>query len=112
MYDNSVKYSNSCIPASHLTKTNITWNNKIEKNITEIGEKSKGYKIMHIQEARKIGKLYSRLMDAGIALGPLAGLLSGIGAILNPGPVTFPIMAACVGFFSGIIVAITKRGKF
>ena len=91
----------------------VSWNHNIEQNVKEIGEKSKGYKIMHIQEARKISQLYRRLMYAGIALGPLSGLLSGIGSILNPlAPVKFPIAAACVAFISGIVVAITKYGKF
>lgn len=91
----------------------VSWNHNIEKNVKEIGEKSKGYKIMHIQEARKISQLYRRLMYAGIALGPLSGLLSGIGAILNPlAPPEFPIAATCVAFISGIVVAITKYGKF
>jgi hypothetical protein len=92
----------------------VSWNSKIEQNVKEIGEKSKGYKIMHIQEARKISKLYRHLMYAGITLGPLAGMLSGVGAIMNPseGPVVFPITATCVGFLSGIIVAVTKYGKF
>ena len=99
---------------SHTKYPTISWNESIEQNVKEIGEKSKGYKIMHIQEARKISQLYRRLMYAGILLGPLAGILSGIGAILNPseGPVEFPIAATCVGFVSGIVVAITKYGKF
>ena len=92
----------------------IPWDGKIENNIKEIGEKSKGYKIMHIQEARDISKKYNWLMYTGIFLGPLAALLSGIGAIINPSdaPVEFPIAAACAGFMSGIVVAITKFGKF
>jgi hypothetical protein len=36
----------------------VSWNHNIEQNVKEIGEKSKGYKIMHIQEARKISQLY------------------------------------------------------
>lgn len=97
-----------------LTYQMVSWNSRIEQNVKEIGEKSKGYKIMHIQQARKISKLYRHLMYAGITLGPLAGMLSGIGAIMNPseGPVSFPVAATCVGFLSGIIVAVTKYGKF
>jgi hypothetical protein len=52
-------------------------------------------------------------MYAGIILGPLAGLLSGIGVTINPDPhVTFPIMSAVAAFISGIVVAITKFGRF
>jgi hypothetical protein len=111
----TIKHPSYSIPIeSHTQYPTISWNESIEQNVKEIGEKSKGYKIMHIQEARKISQLYRRLMYAGILLGPLAGILSGIGAILNPseGPVEFPIAATCVGFVSGIVVAITKYGKF
>jgi hypothetical protein len=91
----------------------VYWNTCIERNVKEIGEKSKGYKIMHIKESRTMSYLYSNLMFAGIILGPMSGLLTGIGSTLNPNaPITFPIISACVAFISGIIVAITKYGKF
>lgn len=96
------------------TNNNISWNSRIETSVKEIGEKSKGYKIMHIQSARKISMKYNLLMYSGIILGPLAGFLSGIGAILHPpeGPIEFPIAATCAGFLAGIVVAISKFGKF
>jgi hypothetical protein len=98
------------------TKANdiLSWNEKIENNVKEIGEKSKGYKIMHIKQSRKIARTYKYLTYTGILLGPLAGLLSGIGAILSPSddPVGFPIAATCVGFISGIVVVIIKTGKY
>jgi hypothetical protein len=50
-------------------------------------------------------------MYTGIFLGPLAGILSSIGAILST-DVVFPIAATGVAFLSGIVVAITKYGKF
>lgn len=93
--------------------SNISWSPAIEKNILEIGEKSKGYKIMHIKTSRQIGYKYDWLMYSGIFLGPLAGLFSGIGAMLHPeSETTFPILSACVAFISGIVVAVTKYGKF
>jgi len=92
---------------------NVNWTNGMEKCVKEIGEKSKGYKIMHIQQAYLVSNKYKWLMYLGICLGPLAGLLSGIGATLNPDTeVTFPIASACTGFIAGIVVAITKFGKF
>lgn len=92
---------------------NISWSSIIEKNILEIGEKAKGYKIMHIKTSRQISYKYDLLMYSGIFLGPLSGLLSGIGTMLNPEQeTTFPIIAACVAFISGILVAATKYGKF
>ena len=53
-------------------------------------------------------------MYSGILLGPLAGMLTGVGAILYPqeGPVLFPIAVTCISFISGIVVAISKFGKF
>lgn len=103
-------------PQSDITKESIvSWNKNIEENVKQIGEKAKGYKIMHIQEAHVISKRYRYLMYAGILLGPLAGLLSGIAAIIdssNNSRVELPIAATCAGFISGIVVAITKFGKF
>ena len=93
---------------------NVHWNEDIEKNVYEIGEKSKGYKIMHIKEAINVSFRYDLLMYSGILLGPIAGLLSAIGSILSPddSPTTFPIVSACLAFISGIVVAATKYGKF
>ena len=69
---------------------------------------------MHIQEAHRISKQHKWLMYSGIFLGPLTGLLSGIGAITNTStsPIKWAIAAACTGFISGIVVAVTKFGKF
>jgi hypothetical protein len=99
---------------STTMSTNCHWNDSIEKNILTVGEKAKGYKIMHIQESRTLSHQYNWLMYSGIALGPLSGLLSGIGAIMSPPeePVYFPIFSTCVAFMAGIVVAVTKFGKF
>lgn len=96
----------------HINVENVSWTGIMEKNVKEIGEKAKGYKIMHIQQAHKVSNKYKMLMYLGICLGPLSALLSGIGATLNPdAPVKFPIASACAGFIAGIVVAITKFGK-
>lgn len=95
------------------TQHNFRWNDKIEESVKMIGEESKGYKIMHIITARKTNTYYNILMFVGITLGPLSALLSGIGDTLNNNnPTFFSISSMCVGFFSGIIVAITKFGKY
>lgn len=97
----------------HINVENVNWTSIMEKNVKEIGEKANGYKIMHIQQARKVSKKYKCLMYLGICLGPLSALLSGIGATLNQdAPVKFPIASACAGFIAGLVVAITKFGKF
>ena len=94
-------------------KRYVSWDNSIENNIISIGQKSKGYKIMHIQESRRLSICYDILMYLGILSGPLSGLLSGIGSSLNPdAPTTFPIISACIAFISGIFVAVIKFGKF
>jgi hypothetical protein len=121
-----------------LNQGTVNWNKQIETNIRIIGEKAKGYKIMHIHESRRIGKIYSWLMYAGIILGPLSGILSSISTssvpnsdtsdtntdtakmdtntniqLLSPYPsYILPIISSCIAFLSGIIVAVTKYGKF
>ena len=94
---------------SQIRDKEYLWNEKIEKAALNIGETSKGYKLMHIHAAQIATKLYTRLMFSGIVIGPLAGVLSGIGAALNPekDPI-IPIIVIILGFLSGIVVAITK----
>ena len=99
----------------HLKKEHQTeWNDNIEKTIKDLGDSAKGYKIMHIEAARKLGHLHSILMYTGIILGPLAGLVSSIGAIRQPpnSDIVFPIITTIVAFISGIIVSIIKFGSF
>ena len=117
--DDTVNLYNKFLELTHkfnkLDETkNISWNNIIEKNVLEIGEKSKGYKIMHTQQSEIINNRYEILMYSGIILGPLSGLLSSIGVIINQPNVSIllPIISTCVGFVSGIVVAITKYGKY
>lgn len=105
---------NQNVKWSSVLEKNVTWNPIIEKNVLEIGEKAKGYKIMHTQESEIVGTTYDILMFSGIILGPLSALISSIGVILSPPDtnIILPIISACVGFVSGIIVAITKYGKY
>ena len=91
----------------------VPWDAAMETNIQTIGKKANGYKSMHIRAAQTMNRMHSTVMYTGIILGPMAGLLSGIGATLNPeAPVTFPIISACVAFISGIVVAVSKFGKY
>ena len=90
------------------------WNSKIEKNIEIIGQKSNTLKIMHLKQALKLSKTYNILMYLGIILGPLAGLVSAIGSTTTECEdieIFYPITSMCVGFISGIVVAITKFSK-
>lgn len=100
-------------PTLPIEKNTNDWNPMVELAIKQIGEKSTGYKIMHVRTSRKTERFYDLVMYLGICLGPLAGLLSGIGSTLNPdAPITFPIISSCVSFLSGIIVAVIKFGKY
>ena len=60
------------------------WNHKIEGAAKNIGESAKGYKLLHIREAQQANKMYTRLMAAGIVLGPMSSLLAGIKAAIDP----------------------------
>lgn len=92
---------------------NIKWNEKLEEAVKNIGECSKGYKLMHIYEAHRTSKIHNFLMLLGIFIGPLSGVISGIGVSLstcsNPG---WSVSTTILGFISGIIVAIIKFGKY
>lgn len=101
------------------TSKNIQWNEKLEMAAKDIGEASKSYKIMHIQEAQKANKIYNRLMIMAIIMGPLSGVTSGIGAVINSNSdsdseinTTIPIIATILGFLAGIIVSMIKFGKY
>jgi len=91
----------------------VSWNDNIEEAAKTIGETARAYKLMHITEAQKSNKDYTRLMYLGIILGPTSGIISGIGAALNPemNP-TFPIIEIMLGFLSGIVVASIKFGRY
>jgi hypothetical protein len=89
------------------------WNDKIELSAKDIGENSKGYKIMHLNEAQKSKKIYNTLMILGIFLAPMAGVFSGINSILNPdeNPV-LPILSTLFGLTAGCVISIIKFGKY
>lgn len=92
---------------------NIKWNNRLEGVLKDIGNDSMAYKIMHLTEAQQSMETYDRLTILGIVAGPLAGIVSAIGASLNMSD--FPaivISEIILGFLSGVIVAILKYGKY
>ena len=70
------------------------WNSKLEIAAKEIGEVSSGYKLMHISVAQRASRTYMIVMFLGIIMGPVTGVLSGIGAALDnsPTPPLIPIM--------------------
>jgi hypothetical protein len=89
------------------------WNEKIEISAKDIGDNSKGYKIMHLNEAQKNKKKYNIFMILGIFLGPMAGVFSAVNSVLNPdeNPV-LPILSSLFGFAAGCIITIVRFGKY
>lgn len=90
---------------------NPEWNDTLEKSAKNIGEMSGGYRTMHIKVAQKATRLFNSLMIAGIVLGPISGVLSGI-AITVEDVDFLPIISSIFGFASGIIITIIKFGKY
>lgn len=91
----------------------LHWNEKIENNAKKIAEICKSYKALHIQESQNSMRIYNVMTITGIILGPLSGLVSGIGALINPetDPL-LPIISAVCGFISGVVVTFIKVGKY
>lgn len=103
------------MPVSEDDKNKAQWNEKLEYAVKEIGETSKGYKLMHIIEAQNTIRTYNVLMLFGIILGPLSGLISGIDTAINATNDTDPtlsIISIVCAMMAGIITAIVKFGKY
>ena len=89
------------------------WNENIEKVAINIKNDAKGYKLMHLYQARKYNTCYNFLSITGIILGPLSGILSGIEVALYPNQnPTLPILVTIFGAISGIVAAAAKFGKY
>jgi hypothetical protein len=93
----------------HKMHHNTLWNDSLEYAVKEIGESSKGYKLMHIAQAQVSNTTYNRLMILGICLGPLSGIVSGLRSDIHPG---LSILSTGLGFLGGIVVAIIRFGKY
>jgi len=85
----------------------------LKNEIVLIGEKSKLYKKMHLDNSYKLSHIYDMFSYMGIAIGPISGLISGINSFIHPEDhILLPIIASIFAFVSGILVAITKFGKY
>lgn len=93
-------------------KKTTRWNDRLEHVALDIGESSKAFKIMHIEVAQRSARYYSIYMIIGIVIGPLAGVISGIGVAVEDDTAIFSIIATILSFLSGIVVAIIKFNKF
>jgi hypothetical protein len=91
----------------------IYWTKNLEHSVKVVGEKSVGYKIMHVKSAQRSEKIYNFLMYIGIFMGPLAGLISGIDFTLYPERFSIlQTISSCIVLMSGIVVTIIKFGNF
>ncbi len=97
--------------SSDTVKINI-WNDELETAVKDIGDESKGYKIMHIHMAQTATQIYTRLTIAGIVMGPMASLFSSIDSFTHPDRSVASILSILLGFLSGITVAVIKFGKY
>jgi hypothetical protein len=87
------------------------WNDRLETIVKNIGETSKSYKLMHINVSLQAERQYTNLMYASVILGPLSGVVAGIGITVNGG-VVFPVCVSIIGFLSGVVGIILKFGKY
>lgn len=109
----STELLDSTIKSQPITTRPSRWNNKLEHTAKDIGEISNSYKLMHLEVAQTAYSMYDFYMKLGIVLGPIAGMLSGVGAVTHPEDnVVFPVIVTIVSFLSGIVVAIIKFSKY
>ena len=102
-------------PATSSDERSVHWNSCLEEAAKDIGESSKSYKLMHIEEAQQATTIYNGLMIAGIVTGPLAGIVTSVGtaiAIEGNTMVACNIVSIILGFISGIIVSVIKFGRY
>jgi hypothetical protein len=91
----------------------MEWTYKLENIAKQIENDSKKYKLMHIFQSRKYHIIYNALSITGIILGPVAGLLSAIEAVLYPEENhILPILVCVLSTISGIIAAAVKFGNY
>lgn len=91
----------------------MQWNTAVEKNIKEIGENSRSYKILHLNESQRTNRIYNRIMILGILVGPLSGVLTSIEtALYPPENIIIVISTIFLSFLSGIVMAIIKFGAY
>jgi hypothetical protein len=110
---NHTSISVSKPPLSPQQNNKTSWNHRIESSIKEIGQKSTGYKIMHVKEAKKLSQFFMTLMYIGICIGPVSGMISSLGSIMTDSPPTaFELSSSVMSFASGIIMAVIKFGKY
>lgn len=88
------------------------WNERIEKVVRELEDQSKLYKIIHLEKANYLSKIYNRCMLFAIFLSPLATTISGIGMVVFPDETyIMAISTTLLTFLSGIVLSYIKYSK-
>jgi len=93
------------------TKEIIRWNLKTKKTIKSLGEMALGYKWMHARASQKYNSTYNNIMYISIAIGPIAGVLTGINSFMES-TFIFPIIITVISFLSSTLIAIIKFGNY
>ncbi len=86
----------------------LVWNSSQEAAVRNIGEFSRGFKVMHINTARSTSRMYEMLMITSIILGPAAGTIDVIGSVYPDNVNTFLLVSAVLSFLCGILLTIVK----
>jgi len=89
------------------------WSLPLEHHAVEIGEQAGQYKVLHLEAAKYSERKYNSLMLSAMILGPLSGLVAGIGVTLySNSPTPYEIVSTCIACLSGIVVTIVKFGNY
>jgi len=89
------------------------WTPGIEALLNNLALECNKYKKLHSNSARNASIKHGRAMYVAIALGPIAGVVASIGAVMHPEEnKLFPVLEICLGFLSGIILGSIKVAKF
>ena len=90
----------------------MPWSSDIEKAIRTTKEKAHGYRILHEKSSRRAASIFFWLSVAGMLMGALGALVSGIGAILHPDEdIAFPLANVAMSTVNGLIAAVIKQSK-
>ena len=100
---NTSEQRNSITPRATESKDGNSWTPGIESLLNNLAQECSKYKKLHSTSARSASKKHGNAMYVAIALGPIAGVVASIGAVMHPEEdKLFPILEICLGFLSGI----------
>jgi hypothetical protein len=84
------------------------WDDNLEQNIKSIGENCYNNRVLHEYQSMKFNRVYNAIMYTTIVIGPIAGVISGIGKC----DLTLNVIVSSFSFLSGVFASIVKFGKF